>query len=128
MAGAAAVVAVMSRASAATRHFVWTLAIAGLLLLPIFTAALPAWEVAVPILPSAVLEPIDAPRDAGVAASIPAAPADAHERRRSRPNRSADRRERAVGRCWRPLVYVLGLLALLVRTARAAADGATHRA
>jgi beta-lactamase regulating signal transducer with metallopeptidase domain len=75
MAGAAAVVAVLSRASAATRHFVWTLAIAGLLLLPIVTAVLPTWEVAVPILPTAALEPIDAPRAAGVAPSIPVAPA-----------------------------------------------------
>ena len=38
----------MSRASAATRHFIWTLTIVGLLLLPVFSTTLPSWEIAVP--------------------------------------------------------------------------------
>src|SRR5262245_65981375 len=49
MAAAALLVALMYRASAATRHFVWTLAVAGLLGLPILSAGLPTWTVAVPI-------------------------------------------------------------------------------
>ena len=49
MGATAALVALMGRASAATRHAAWTLAIAGLLLLPIFSAIVPSWEIAVPL-------------------------------------------------------------------------------
>jgi beta-lactamase regulating signal transducer with metallopeptidase domain len=49
MIAAAAAVALMSRASAATRHFIWTLAVFGLLGLPLVATMVPAWEVAVPI-------------------------------------------------------------------------------
>ena len=35
----------MKRASASTRHFVWVAAIAGVLALPILSAALPKWHV-----------------------------------------------------------------------------------
>jgi beta-lactamase regulating signal transducer with metallopeptidase domain len=38
-------VLLMRRASAAARHWVWLLGFAGLLLLPVFSAALPAWHV-----------------------------------------------------------------------------------
>jgi beta-lactamase regulating signal transducer with metallopeptidase domain len=41
------VTALLRRASAATRHFVWVLAIAGVLLLPAVTAVVPRWELAV---------------------------------------------------------------------------------
>ena len=37
------------RTSAASRHLVWTLAVVGLLLLPIFSVALPSWQVAIPV-------------------------------------------------------------------------------
>jgi beta-lactamase regulating signal transducer with metallopeptidase domain len=37
------------RTSAATRHMVWTLGIVGLLLLPLLSAVLPGWKVAVPL-------------------------------------------------------------------------------
>jgi len=44
---AAAVVALLFRASAATRHFIWTLTLAGLLVLPVFSMTLPPWTMAV---------------------------------------------------------------------------------
>jgi beta-lactamase regulating signal transducer with metallopeptidase domain len=49
--GAAAIVdlALRRRASAATRHLVWTLAIAALLVLPIASASLPEWQVRIPV-------------------------------------------------------------------------------
>jgi beta-lactamase regulating signal transducer with metallopeptidase domain len=40
------------RASAATRHFVWTLAVGALLALPMTPMALPAWSVRIPIAPA----------------------------------------------------------------------------
>ena len=49
-----AVTGAMRRSSAAARHFVWTLALAGVLVLPVLGAVLPAWQVdAVPSLLSA---------------------------------------------------------------------------
>ncbi len=38
----------LRRASAATRHLLWTLAVAGLLGLPLFVSSLPAWEMTMP--------------------------------------------------------------------------------
>lgn len=64
MGAAAALVALMRRASAATRHAAWTLAIAGLLLLPVFSAMLPAWEIAIPIAPTETRAWTDRPREA----------------------------------------------------------------
>ena len=45
----------LHRGSAATRHYVWTLALASLLLLPALSLALPRWEI--PVLPAADDEP-----------------------------------------------------------------------
>ena len=36
----------MRRTSAARRHLAWTLGVVGLLVLPLFSAALPSWSVA----------------------------------------------------------------------------------
>lgn len=44
---AAATVALLFRASAATRHFIWTFTLAGLLVLPVFSMTLPPWTIAV---------------------------------------------------------------------------------
>ena len=38
-----------ARASAAARHLAWTLVVAGLLGLPLLSAVVPAWEVALPV-------------------------------------------------------------------------------
>ena len=48
----------LSRATAGTRHLVWTATVAGLLLLPLFAFALPAWEL--PWLPE-VFETVPVP-------------------------------------------------------------------
>ena len=54
----------MRRASAAARHMVWVFALAALLLLPVFTVAIPQWTVTVPqskigpALPSQVRSPV----------------------------------------------------------------------
>jgi beta-lactamase regulating signal transducer with metallopeptidase domain len=48
---AAAAVVLLVRASAATRHFIWTLTLAGLLVLPLFSMTLPPWTIAVRTVP-----------------------------------------------------------------------------
>jgi beta-lactamase regulating signal transducer with metallopeptidase domain len=65
MTAAAFVIVLMSRASAAGRHFAWTFTVAGLLLLPIFAAGLPTWKVALPIALSDINAPIDRPGSGG---------------------------------------------------------------
>jgi hypothetical protein len=49
MAAGGAFVLLTLRASAATRHFIWTLTVVGLLALPVFSTMMPAWEMAVPV-------------------------------------------------------------------------------
>jgi beta-lactamase regulating signal transducer with metallopeptidase domain len=46
---AAAHVLLSGRTSAAARHGVWTLTVVGLLMLPLVSATIPAWEVAIPV-------------------------------------------------------------------------------
>ena len=59
MAATAAAIAVMSHASAATRHFIWTLTIVGLLALPVIATMLPTWTLALPIASSETDAAID---------------------------------------------------------------------
>jgi beta-lactamase regulating signal transducer with metallopeptidase domain len=77
-AGALVQVVLRQRASAATRHLVWTLSVLGLLLLPMLSAVLPGWKVPVRLTATpgpdaaAIGERTDAPfltvSDAGVSA------------------------------------------------------------
>ena len=115
MIAAAVLVALMYRASAATRHFVWTLAVAGLLLLPVLSAALPVWTVVVPIATSETITariPARAMSTAAVAsAAMRATDAD-------RLTDSAPRRALGDVVPWAAspaVVYVLGVLILLGR-------------
>ncbi len=57
--GALVVTRLLRRASASTRHQVWTVALISVLALPALTAALPAWQV--PVLPASVGEIAAAP-------------------------------------------------------------------
>ncbi|MBM4087106.1 MAG: M56 family metallopeptidase, partial [Planctomycetes bacterium] len=68
---AAALTLLLRHASAAFRHLVWFLALASLLVLPILSAALPAWRV--PILPPVVPAPLSAEdvSRAGSPATVP---------------------------------------------------------
>ncbi len=74
--GVAAIVqaALYRRASAATRHHIWTLAMLGVLLLPVMSFVLPAWAVAIPAAPAAAeVVPVDSRADlrvAGTSATI----------------------------------------------------------
>ena len=54
LAGAWAATKLLKRASAATRHLIWTSAIAGILALPILSAMLPKWNVPVVTVPAVI--------------------------------------------------------------------------
>jgi beta-lactamase regulating signal transducer with metallopeptidase domain len=58
------------RMSAASRHLVWTLAIVGLLLLPILSAGLPSWDIAIPVVTSKVPDAAPIVQPTGQAESI----------------------------------------------------------
>jgi hypothetical protein len=84
MIAAAAIIALLFRASAATRHFVWTLSVLGLLLLPLFAVSLPRWEIAVSIASveagSYAVEPASpitpSPMPTAVTGALPTTPVD----------------------------------------------------
>jgi beta-lactamase regulating signal transducer with metallopeptidase domain len=109
MVAAAAVVAVMFRASAATRHFIWTLAIAGLLVLPVLSVTLPTWELAVRIAPVETRAAIDAIQRVGTTRLAPTRinPAVASDLR-------ADGKSGAYASAPRAWVFLLGPIYALV--------------
>jgi bla regulator protein BlaR1 len=91
------------RASAATRHLVWTLTVVGLLLLPMLSVVLPGWTVA----RLTAAAPLLTSRDAGVSALAVVSPA-----------MSARSVGRAIGIPWStalPALYAAGVLLLLAR-------------
>jgi beta-lactamase regulating signal transducer with metallopeptidase domain len=57
LAGAWAATLLLRRASAATRHLIWTAGIAGVLALPVLTFAIPAWDVPMFTVPARVDAP-----------------------------------------------------------------------
>jgi beta-lactamase regulating signal transducer with metallopeptidase domain len=87
--GVAAIVqaALYRRASAATRHHIWTLAVLGVLLLPVMSFVLPRWAVVIPAAPAADVTPFDgrsspvvetsSPVPMTAAVEVPSAPAGA---------------------------------------------------
>ena len=113
MIAAAAAVAVLSRASAATRHFIWTLTIVGLLLLPVFSTTLPRWELAIPVAPIESSAAIDVARRAGITSAPVTVSASAT------PRVSVVESPNPAARLPWPLVlvtlYVIGVLILLGR-------------
>ena len=65
------------RGSAAARHFIWTVAVVAILLLPIVSAVMPSWPVAVgvsPVAPIATTETAATITDAAPTAASPATP------------------------------------------------------
>jgi beta-lactamase regulating signal transducer with metallopeptidase domain len=114
MTAAAAVNTVMFRASAATRHFIWTLTIVGLLLLPVFSTTLPRWALAVPLAPIETSAAIDVARRAGITSAAPVT-----VRASATPSVSVIESPDMAGRLPWPLVlvtlYVIGVLILLGR-------------
>ncbi|HEX7240666.1 MAG TPA: M56 family metallopeptidase [Longimicrobiaceae bacterium] len=106
--GAVLLAALLRGAAAAARHLVWTLAVVGLLALPVLSPLLPgvdvplprAWPVAAPaLLPPAEASAAPALPAPDGAAAIPAAPA------------------RGSGWGWVPAAWAAGALALLARLA-----------
>lgn len=109
LAGAGAVVFLLRRAPAATRHLVWTLALAGLLALPVLERGMPHWTW--PILPArheTGLVPSLVPPSDALSLPEPIAPGRMFEGAQARPalasatdNRSTEG-ERTAGLQWPP--------------------------
>ncbi len=110
--GAAAIVSALRhrRSSASFRHLVWTLAVAGLLALPVLSAGLPGWQLAMPaaLAPrAAVISPAtDTPEIAG-STTVTTGAAEAVA--------SATVDRRASRAAVLPIVYLAGVLLLLLR-------------
>ena len=98
---AGALTAAMRRHSAALRHLVWTLAAAGLLLIPALSATVPKWRLAVrPSAPAAVGAPAAAPVVLEPAAAASDAPS--YRSHPSDPSALAGAQPAAVARAQKP--------------------------
>jgi beta-lactamase regulating signal transducer with metallopeptidase domain len=110
--GAAAIVSALRyrRSSASFRHLVWTLAAAGLLALPVLSAGLPGWQVAMPaaFAPDAAIV-VPTP-DTSEIVDLATVPADAVE---AMANPTVERRAWLAAAL--PIVYLAGVILLLLR-------------
>ena len=107
------------RQSAASRHLVWTLAVAGLLVLPILSASLPRWNIGIPVASSnaAVAAPVDEPVGIARSNSNPASSVGAGAGS-SAATTAAGAVTSASVAGWvalLPSLYVAGVLLLLIR-------------
>lgn len=105
------------RASAAIRHLLWTLALASMLLLPLASALVPAWNVAVPITPTKMYaDELASPPDPAVPAIVDSVSAPVASTRPAQPVAPAAPRDASVR--WATVLvvtYAAGVLLLLGR-------------
>jgi beta-lactamase regulating signal transducer with metallopeptidase domain len=111
------------RTSAASRHLIWTFAVAGLLLLPVLSSVLPRWEIAIPRMSSSGAVGVPAHEsigrtdlrnsapDGGARVGSPTASGDAEVA----PGTSIGRRVSWSIVSVLPVVYSAGVLLLLIR-------------
>jgi beta-lactamase regulating signal transducer with metallopeptidase domain len=116
-AAAAANALLFRRTSAAARHLVWMLAVVGLLLLPLFTAALPSWEIAIPVATSIDLD--TAPARASIRAGQVSIPETVAGARAALPAVAAATPNTPIDSATTMLfaLYVVGVFLLLIRLA-----------
>jgi HEAT repeat protein/beta-lactamase regulating signal transducer with metallopeptidase domain len=72
LAGTALIAAALRRASASTRHFVWTLGLLSALVAPALTLAIPRWEVPIVRVAASTLSPVENPAVSPRAAALAA--------------------------------------------------------
>ena len=108
------------RQSAASRHLVWTLAVAGLLALPMLSALLPRWDIRIPVAtPTAtgvsIVEPVESDRSTLNQAAAVGLSADSPAAAAAEP---AVRTTRVAWVALLPAIYMAGVLLLIVRLLR----------
>lgn len=94
LAAAAATAVILQRASAALRHFVWTLALIGTIVLPALSTVLPHWQVPIVTLASPVQ------RAEVLTESAPSAPRSAARPSAPRPHQPNPLRRSRPGKPW----------------------------
>jgi beta-lactamase regulating signal transducer with metallopeptidase domain len=108
------------RQSAASRHLVWTLAVAGLLALPMLSALLPRWDIRIPVATSnvAIGVPLVEPVGRDLSNSNPAAFGANPDSPAAAAAEPAVRTTRVAWVAFLPAMYMAGVLLLLVRLVR----------
>jgi beta-lactamase regulating signal transducer with metallopeptidase domain len=105
------------RASAATRHWAWSMAVASLLALPVLSLSLPAWSVAVPVA-APVTPPATSNDPLPVAADYSSVQAAAESTAAGLATTASASEPRRAGLSWSALalmVYAAGLAAMVAR-------------
>jgi beta-lactamase regulating signal transducer with metallopeptidase domain len=115
MTAAAVLVVLMYRASAATRHFVWALAVVGLLVLPAFSIMLPTWEIDMPVAPHETTTPIDAAVEVRTTLANAAATSAPDAPRLTEKPSSGSLADEVPWAALPAVIYVLGVLILVGR-------------